>query len=137
MPRRPKKDQGPQPIDHTETLGTEYCPDFPVRVEGKGKVNVIDLPNGDTLWKYPGYRVTLTNLDTGKQETYVSTGTYRTTKLKGGEWLFVTMGQNVIYSPSIGILVLKGQFTFVEDGDENFTQPQGNGSIIKACEQLA
>jgi hypothetical protein len=136
MPRRPKKDQAPGPLNYTETLGTEYC-DFPVLAEGSGKLNVIDLPNGDRLYKYPGYRVTLKNEETGKQETYVSTGGFRATDLEGDETLLVSTGQNVIYSPSIGILVLKGQFTFVEDRDGNFSQPKGNGSIINACAQLA
>ena len=135
MPRRPK-DQAPEPLNWKETLGTDHC-SFPVLVEGSGKMNVIDLPNGDSLWKYPGLRITLTNKETGKQETYVSTGGFRATKLKGGETLLVSTGQNVIYSPSIGILVLKGRVTFVEDRDGNFSQPKGDGSINNVCDQLA
>ena len=126
----------PEPVNLTETLGPEYC-GFPVLSEVSGKMNVIDLPNGDSLWKYPGLRITLTNKETGKQETYVSTGGFRATKLKGGETLLVSTGQNVIYSPSIGILVLKGRVTFVEDRDGNFSQPKGDGSIVNVCDQLA
>ena len=134
MPRRPK-DQAPEPLNWKETLGTDHC-SFPVLVEGSGKMNVIDLPNGDTLYKNPGTRVTLTNEETGKQVTYVSTGTIRATELEGGELSMVSTGQTVIHSPNIGILALKGRFTFVEE-DGNFSQPKGDGSIINVCDQLA
>jgi hypothetical protein len=133
-----QKDQGPQPVNVNETLGTEYC-GFPVRYEASGKMKTRHLPNGDTLslFQYPGLRVTLTNKKTGKQETYVSTGTIRATDLKGGETLLVTTGQTVLHSPTIGILVVNGRFTVVEDKKGNFSQPEGNGSIINICDQLA
>ena len=129
------KDKGPQPANVDETLGPKYC-GFPVRYEASGKTNVIDLPNGDTLYKNPGTRVTLTNEETGKQVTYVSTGTIRATELEGGELSMVSTGQTVIHSPNIGILALNGRFTFVEE-DGNFSQPKGDGSIIDACKELA
>jgi hypothetical protein len=131
-----KKDQAPQPVDLTFTLGPEYC-GFPVLFEVSGKTKATELPNGDRLYQNPTLRVTLTNKETGKQETHGSTGTIRATDLEGGDVSLVSTGQNVIFSPSIGILVLNGRYTFVEDEDENFTQPQGNGRIIKACDQLA
>ena len=137
MPIKPN-DLAPKPLNWTETLGTaEYCKDFPVLVEGSGKTNIIDLPNGDSLYKYPGLRITLTNKETDKQETYDSTGGFRATHLEGDETLLVSTGQNVIYHPSIGILVLKGRYTFVEDKDGNFSQLKGTGSIINVCDQLA
>ncbi len=130
------KDQAPEQVNITETLGTDHCA-FPVLYEFSGKTKVIESPNGDTLYKNSDARVTLTNKENGKQVTYIATGTLRVTELEGGDTSFVTTGQTVINSPNIGILVLKGQYAFVEDEDHNFSQPKGNGSIIDACAQLA
>jgi hypothetical protein len=130
------KDHAPQPVNFTETLGTEYC-GFPVRYEVSGKMNIINLPNGDILFKYPDVRVTLTNLDTGKQVTHVSTGTVHATELEGGDLSLVTTGQAVLSNPKIGIVVTNGRFTFVEDEEGNFSQPTGPGRLIDVCDQLA
>jgi hypothetical protein len=130
-----QKDQGPQPVNFTETLGPEYC-GFPVLSEVSGKMNVIDLPNGDTLFKYPGLRGTLKNEENGKQVTLVSTSTIRVTELEGGDLSLVTTGQTVLTNPKIGILALNGRYTFVEDRDGNFSQPKGNGKRIDVCDQL-
>ena len=131
-----KKGQAPQPVNLTDTLGTEVC-GFPVLYEVSGKMKAKELPNGDRLYQNPTLRVTLTNEANGKQETHGSTGTIRATDLEGGDVSLVSTGQNVIYSSTIGILVLNGRYTFVEDEDENFTQPQGTGKIIKICDRLA
>ena len=131
-----KKGQAPQPVNLTDTLGTEVC-GFPVLYEVNGRMKAKELPNGDRLYQNPTLRVTLTNEANGKQETHGSTGTIRATDLEGGDVSLVSTGQNVIYSPSIGILVLKGRVTFVEDRDGNFSQPKGDGSIINVCDQLA
>jgi len=48
----------------------------------------------------------------------------------------VASGQTVLYSPTIGILMLNGRLTFVEDRDGNFSQPKGNGKCIDVCDQL-
>jgi hypothetical protein len=63
-----------------------------VLYEVSGKTKAIELPNGDVLFKNPGVRVTLTNLETGKQVTYVVTGSTRLTELEGGELLVVYDG---------------------------------------------
>lgn len=126
----------PEPVNFTETLGPEYC-GFEVLYEVSGKNKAIELPNGDVLFKNPGLRVTLTNLETGQQVTYVATGTTRLTELEGGELLLVTTGRTVLSNPNIGILVPIGRFTFVIDAEGNFSQPTGNGRLIDACAQLA
>jgi hypothetical protein len=130
------KDQGPEPVDFTETLSTEFCP-FPVRYEASGKTKTIELPNGDRLFKNDGTRVTLTNLENGKQETFVVTGTIRATELEGGDLQLVSTGQTLFSSPNIGLLRLTGRFTVVEDEEGNLSQPKGDGSIIDVCAQLA
>ena len=127
----------PEPINFPpETLGAEYC-GFPVLYEVSGKTKVIDLPNGDVLFKNPGVRVTLTNLETGKQLTYVVAGSTRLTELEGGDLSLVTTGRTVLNNPNIGILVPIGRFTFVIDEEGNFSQPTGNGRLIDACARLA
>ena len=68
--------------------------------------------------------------------TLVSTGTIRVTELEGGDLSLVTTGQTVLTNPKIGILALNGRYTFVEDRDGNFSQPEGNGKRIDVCDQL-
>jgi len=126
----------PEPVDDTFTEGG-LC-DFPVLFEISGKNKVIDLPNGDVLFKNPGLRVTLTNVDEPtNQVTYVSTGTIRLTELEDGELLLVTTGRTVLFNEDIGILVPIGRFTLVIDKKGNFSQPTGNGRLIDACARLA
>src|SRR5215203_4305963 len=119
----------PEPVNFPPDTLTGYC-EFPVLYEVSGKTKVIDLPNGDVLFKNPGVRVTLTNLETGKQLTYVSTGTIRLTELEGDDLSLVTTGQTVLNNPNIGILVPIGRFSFVIDEEGNFSQPTGNGRLI-------
>ena len=127
----------PEPVNFPpETLGPEYC-GFPVLYEVSGKTKVIELPNGDTLFKNPGSRVTLTNLETGKQVTYVATGTIRLTESENGELLLITTGRTVLSDENIGILVPIGRFTLFIDEEGHFPQPMGNGRLIDACAQLA
>ena len=127
----------PEPVNFPpETLGTEYC-GFPVLYEVSGKTKVIELPNGDVLFKNPGVRVTLTNLETDEQVTYVVSGSTRLTELEGGELLVVSTGRTVLSNPSIGVLVPTGRFTFVIDEEGNFSQPTGTGRLLDACAQLA
>jgi hypothetical protein len=49
-----QKDQGPQPVNFTETLGPEYC-GFPVLSEVSGKMNVIDLPTETSYSSTPAF----------------------------------------------------------------------------------
>ena len=128
----------PEPVTFPPSeLGEEYC-GFPVLYEVSGKTKVIDLPGGDTLFKNPGGRVTLTNLDEpAKQVTYVATGTIRLTKSENGEPLLITTGRTVLSDENIGILVPIGRFTLVIDEDGHFSQPTGKGRLIDACARLA
>ena len=117
----------PEPVTFPPLeLGEEYC-GFPVLYEVSGKTKVIELPSGDTL----------TNLETGKQVTYVATGTIRLTESENGELLLITTGRTVLSDENIGILVPIGRFTLVIDEEGHFSQPMGNGRLIDACAQLA
>ncbi len=114
-----------------------FC-DFPVLFEVSGKNKAIELPNGDLLFKNPGGRTTLTNLDEPTNKvTYVSTGSTRLTELEGGDLRLITTGRTVLFDENIGILVPIGRFTLVIDEDGNFSQPTGNGRLIDACARLA
>src|SRR4028118_632433 len=106
----------PEPIDFEPDTLRGYC-DFPVLFEVSGKNKAIELPNGDVLFKNPGVRVTLTNLETDKQVTYVSTGTTRLTELEGGDLRLITTGRTVLFNESIGILVTIGRFTSHFEGE--------------------
>jgi hypothetical protein len=128
----------PEPIDFPPEELVGFC-DFPVLFEVSGKTKVIELPNGDVLFKNPGVRVTLTNLDEPTNKvTYVSTGTTRLRELEGGDLRLITTGRSVLFNESIGILVTIGRFTTIfdeEDGDLSY--PTGKGRIIDACARLA
>ena len=126
----------PEPIDFPPEELVGYC-DFPVLYEVSGKTKVIELPSGDTLFKNPGSRVTLTNLETGKQVTYVATGTIRLTESEDGELLLITTGRTVLSDENIGILVPIGRFTLVIDEEGHFSQPTGKGRLIDVCARLA
>jgi hypothetical protein len=127
----------PEPVTFPPDTLTGYC-DFPVLYEVSGKTKVIDLPNGDVLFKNPSSRVTLTNLeDPTHQLTYVSTGTVRLTELEGGDLLLVTTGRTVLTNENIGILVPIGRFTFTIDEEGNFSRPTGHGRLIDVCARLA
>jgi hypothetical protein len=126
----------PEPVDFTERLGREYC-GFPVLYEVSGKTKVINLPSGDTLFKNPGVRVTLTNLRTDEQVSYVVAGAARVRELESGELLVISTGRTVLNNPNIGILMPIGRFTFVIDEEGNFSQPTGKGRLIDACARLA
>jgi hypothetical protein len=127
----------PEPIDFPPEELVGFC-DFPVLFEVSGKTKVIELPNGDVLFKNPGVRVTLTNLDEPTNKvTYVSTGTTRLRELEGGDLRLITTGRSVLFNESIGILVTIGRFTTIIDEDGDFSYPTGKGRIIDACARLA
>ena len=130
------KDQVLEPVNFTETLGPKYC-DFPVLYEASGKTKVIDLPNGDVLFKNPASRVTFTNLaEPTHRLSYVATGTVRLTELENGDLSLVTTGRTVILDENIGIFVPIGRFTTIID-DGNFSAPVGYGRLIDVCARLA
>ena len=131
-PRRPSRTHRPPP---EELVG--FC-DFPVLFEVSGKNKAIELPNGDVLFKNPGGRVTLTNLDEPTNKvTYVSTGTIRLTELEGGDLRLITTGRTVLFDENIGILVPIGRFTTIIDEDGDFSYPTGKGRLIDVCARLA
>jgi hypothetical protein len=127
----------PGPIPFPNTTERELC-EFPVRVHTTGKSKVIETGSGDTLFKSPGLRVTLTNLDEpANTVTYVDSGTIRVTELDGGELLLVATGRNVLYGKGIGMFLAIGRFSTIVDEGGNFTPLRGHGRLIDVCARLS
>ncbi len=112
---------------------------FPVRYEVTGKEKRIDLPNGTTLITSPGLDATLTNADTGTQETFNVTGSVRELPLnEEGNLVTELRGRNLAIDPEAGFVVAVGNFSFAFDVEGNLTQPlSGEGQLIDVCEALA
>jgi hypothetical protein len=112
---------------------------FPVLVEATGEGKTIELPNGTTLFVFPGLDVTLTNPETGTSETYSVTGANRVLP-PDEEGVVVTevTGRNLLIDPEAGFVVASGNFSFAFDEEGNLVQPlEGEGQLIDVCEALA
>ena len=112
---------------------------FPVLVEATGEGKTIKLPNGTTLFVFPGLDVTLTNPETGTSETYSVTGANRVLP-PDEEGVVVTevTGRNLLIDPEAGFVVASGNFSFAFDEEGNLVQPlEGEGQLIDVCEALA
>ena len=111
---------------------------FPVLVEATGDVKTIELPNGTTLFVFPGLEATLTNPATGTSETYSVTGANRVLP-PDEEGVVVTevTGRNLLIDPEAGFVVASGNFSFAFDEEGNLVQPlEGEGQLIDVCELL-
>ena len=143
----------PYPIDETPMIfpakGEPYADpylscEFPVSLVNSGLEKDVGLSNGLFIIE-AGRFVTLTNLDTGKQVTVNSTGTYQMMQLEDG-FPYLTKvtltGTNIAGLPELGFVVLKGDFTTYivldEDGNVVTLQPlAGEGQITDVCELLS
>ena len=112
---------------------------FPVLLEVDGKGKTIELPNGTFLATSPGLNATLTNPETGTQETYNVTGSVRTTTDPvSGDVVTEMKGRNLAIDPEAGFVVAVGNFSFTFDAEGNLTEPlSGEGQLIDVCEALA
>ena len=111
---------------------------FPVLVEATGDVKTIELPNGTTLFVFPGLDVTLTNPETGTSETYSVTGANRVLPPDKGVVVTEVTGRNLLIDPEAGFVVASGNFSFAFDAEGNLVQPlEGEGQLIDVCEALA
>jgi len=112
---------------------------FPVLLEVDGKGKTIELPNGTFLATSPGLNATLTNPETGAQETYNVTGSVRTTTDPvSGDVVTELRGRNLAIDPQAGFVVVAGNYSFAFDANGNLIEPlSGNGQLIDVCEALA
>jgi len=112
---------------------------FPVLVEASGEIKTIELPNGTTLFVFPGLEATLTNTLTGTSETFSVTGANRV--LEPDEFGVVVTevtGNNLLIDPFAGFVVASGNFSFAFDEKGNLVQPlEGKGQLTDVCAALA
>ena len=121
--------------------------DFPTRYDVTGKTKTIERPDGSWIVTSPGFRVTVTNQDTGEALTFNATGsTHATPRLDGSGIVdYVITGRNVALDP-FGVFLNKGRFTYSLRLDAPTPQgnlieivepQQGKGQAIDVCALLS
>ena len=123
----------PNPINQTFVF-SGICA-FNVQVTVTGKAGVINLPSGGFILTSPGQSGTFTNLsDPTKSVTLNITGTDHISFDQNGDTINTLIGRNAFVSPSVGLLLLIGNFTFVTDPNGNIISgPTGTGTITDIC----
>lgn len=131
------QDVDEEPIDLDPGAVFGNC-EFPVRLEYSGKAKTLQLPGERFIFTSPDLTATLTNLDTGEQETVVITGAFHRTTLENGDVVTEATGRNLLGDPEAGFVVAVGNFSFVFDAEGNLIQPlSGDGQLIDVCELLS
>jgi hypothetical protein len=111
---------------------------FPLLIEFTGKAKTIELSGGRTIFTSPGLTTTITNRNTGKQETLSITGAFHQTVLENGDVVTVVTGRNLLFDPIAGLVLAIGRYSYAFDAAGNLIQPlQGIGPLIDICELLA
>ncbi|CCQ45076.1 putative uncharacterized protein [Pseudarthrobacter siccitolerans] len=131
-------------IIFNETFRAKELCQFPVQLVVTGKSNFVDLPGDRFFVGSPGQVLTVTNLDTGEQVTYLITGTTHATVQADGTTVFKVTGLNVVFNPrevkseEMGIFVLEGNFTFALTSKGTESSPySGIGDVTDVCAELA
>jgi hypothetical protein len=130
----------PAPDIPEETSGSftaergELCA-FRVLGEFSGKMGTIELPDGGTIFTFPGLSVTLTNLDNVENQVTLSvTGSFHNATLENGNVQTVFTGRNLIFQPQLGFVLAIREFTSVFDAENNVVEPlSGEGQLIDVC----
>ena len=111
---------------------------FPIRLEYSGKAKTLQLPGERFIFTSPELTATLTNLESGTQETVVITGAFHQTTLENGNVVPEATGRNLLGDPRAGFVVAVGNFSYVFDAEGTLDQPlTGDGQLINVCELLA
>jgi hypothetical protein len=120
-------------VDQTYTLSGICSFDLQVTLTGRG--GVISLPSGGLIMTGPGLYGTFTNLsDPTKSVTLNITGTFHISFDENGNTIYMATGRNGFSDPSVGGLLLIGDFTFVYDSNGNLISgPTGTGTITDIC----
>jgi hypothetical protein len=126
----------PGVIDQTFTL-PGIC-GFDVQGTVTGRQGVISLPSGGFIVTGPGQYATFTNLsDPTKSATVNLPGAFHISFDQNGDTIYMVTGRNGLTDPSLGILLLVGDFTFVYDSNGNLIEgPTGNGQITDICAMI-
>lgn len=117
---------------------------YPVQLVVTGKSKLIELPGDRVFIASPGQEVTITNLKTGEEATFLITGTTHAELQADGTTEVKVTGLNVVLnareakSEKPGIFLLEGNFTFAlkEDGSEERVF-SGTGEVTDICALLA
>jgi hypothetical protein len=135
----------PDPVDSEPATLVGFC-EFPVLVEGGGKIKWIETGNGQLISPAPGWRTTMTNLEEPENQITVSnTGVYHVTPLPDDEELWVTTGTifllfDVDFTEELqqGIYLVHGRTTVVQDAEGNWDAStfRIRGQVIDVCAKL-
>lgn len=129
-----KVEETPIDLDSGAVFGK--CDD-PVRLVYSGKAKTLQLPGERFIFTSPGLTATLTNVESGEQETVVITGAFHQTTLENGDVVTEATGRNLLGDPEAGFVIAVGNFSYVFDAEDNLVQPlQGEGQLIDVCELL-
>jgi hypothetical protein len=119
---------------------------FPVliHIEGREIITTFTDKAGDPVKQivvFPGNKATLTNLDTGKSITVVTTGLAKVRLRSDGSVFSVAAGHG-LFAPNPatgepGIWYLSGRGTATVDTQGNLTSPPPSGKLVNLCARLA
>ncbi|MEV8082531.1 hypothetical protein [Pseudarthrobacter oxydans] len=117
---------------------------YPVQLVVTGKSKLIELPGDRVFIASLGQEVTITNLKTGEEATFLITGSTHAELQADGTTEVKVTGLNVVLnareakSEKPGIFLLEGNFTFAlkEDGSEERVF-SGTGEVTDICALLA
>ena len=130
-------DVSEEPIDLDSGAVFGNC-DFPIRLEYSGKAKTLQLPGERFIFTSPGLTATLTNVETGEQETVTITGAFHQTTLDNGDVVTEATGRNLLGDPEAGFVIAVGNFSYVFDAEGNLIQPlEGEGQLIDVCGLLS
>lgn len=109
-----------------------------------GKSKFVDLPGDRFFIASPGQELTVTNVKTGEEATFLITGSTHAEVQADGTTEVKVTGLNVVANPreskSVrpGLFLLEGNFTFAlkEDGTEERVF-SGTGEVTDICALLA
>jgi hypothetical protein len=127
-------DETPIDLDSGAVFGK--CDD-PISLVYSGKAKTLQLPGERFIFTSPDLTATLTNVESGEQETVVITGAFHQTTLENGDVVTEATGRNLLGDPKAGFVIAVGNFSYVFDAEGNLVQPlEGEGQLIDVCELL-
>jgi len=126
----------PVPVNYTFVASGECA--FDVQITVTRRQAVINLPNGGLIINAPTAHGTFTNLsDPTKSVTLNITGVFHITFDQNGDTIYMVTGRNGFVDPTVGLLLLIGDFTFVYDSNGNLISgPTGSGQITSICDMI-
>jgi hypothetical protein len=130
--------RGSPPVGINQTFTLSGICGFDVQVSATGRSSVINLPSGGLILTGPDVYGTFTNLsDPTKSVTLNVTGAVHISFDQNGDTIAMETGRNAVWDPSLGLLLLVGDFTLVYDSNGNLVQgPTGNGQITSICDLI-